>query len=48
MKIAFIFAFVLLCGLAFCEERVEFDDEPADVADPKGYCKSKAHTLNSI
>ena len=47
MKIAFIFAFVLLCGLAFCEERVEIDDEPADVADPKGYCKSKAHTLNS-
>lgn len=48
MKIAFIFAFVLLCGLAFCEERAEFEDEIADVADPKGHCKSSAHTVNSF
>lgn len=48
MKIAFIFAFVLLCGLAFCKERAEFEDEIADVADPKGHCKSNAHTFICI
>ena len=48
MKITFIFAFALLCGLAFCEERAEFEDETADVADPKRHCKSKAHTVNGI
>ena len=48
MKITFTFAFVLLCGLAFCEERAEFEDDTADVEDPKGHCKSKALTVNSI
>ena len=50
MKIVFIFAFVLLCGLVLTkEERTNFQEKEADVADPKRrICKSIVHTMNSI
>lgn len=36
MKIAVIFAFVLVCGLAYCEEdSTNFEDEKAELEDPK-------------
>ena len=36
MKVAVIFAFVLVCGLAYCEENNNnFEDETAELEDPK-------------
>lgn len=49
MKTVFIFAFVLVCGLALSEERrTDVEEKTVDVADPKGYkpiCKSIRHTV---
>ena len=49
MKIIFIFGFILVCGLAFCEqEDDEFLDELSDFEDPKrkSPCKSKTFIRN--
>ena len=49
MKTVFIFAFVLVCGLALGEERrTDVEEKTVEVADPKGYkpiCKSIRHAV---
>ena len=47
MKIAFIFAFVLVCGLAFCREESNDREDKTVVADPYRHCKSTTRTNNS-
>ena len=52
MKIVFIFAFVLVCGLALGEEkRTDVGEKTVDFADPTGtkpICKSIGHVMNSF
>ena len=51
MKIVFIFAFVLVCGLVLAEEkRTDFEENAVDVADPRQrrICKSILHAMNIV
>ena len=52
MKIVFILAFVLVCGLVLGEEkRTDFEEKAVYVADPKRHrpiCKSVVYIMNIV
>ena len=52
MKIVFIFAFALVCGLVLAEEKsTDFEEKAVDVADPKRQrpiCESAVNTMNAV